>query len=249
MNSTVLLACIGFAAVSCGVERRSSTESSSHQHEVPNGENSLDVIVTTTVLTEEEIQARGYSLEYSELYMDELARFQNGAVAGAAAYLQGVALVNTLAGVAQVLMGDKSSIEARSLGNAVPAEADPLSLVGSVPVKVVLNKSVKSFLGATILNLDYKIEARTQAKFDGRGQFIIDLRFVPLSVQIDPMYSIKVAGLSSMPVNVGTEKNAISQLDAAISFYLSGFSGSKLITDEVTVRGDRSKIEVQSKDF
>ncbi len=249
MYRYVFCAFLPLALVGCGSESLRDRNELTDVNTKADGDRILDVVVTTKILSDLEVSQRGYELDSVESASSEHVHAESGSATESGVGLVGWTMINTLAGVTQVLLRDDSSIEGKSLGHAIPVDATSLSLVGGLTNKVVLNKTVKSLFGSTILSIDYKIEARTQAKFQGHGQYIVDVRFVPLSLEIDPLYSIKVSSLSSEAANVGTEKNVIAMIDASVSFYLRGLGGGKMVSDEVSVRGDQSKVDVKSKDF
>ncbi len=163
-------------------------------------------------------------------------------------------LVNTLAKTAfDILRSEEDQPYATiQLGEALPGGADWTKLIGGQRVIATYNKTIESLTGLTdILNIDYEIAYDTNVKHSkSAGSFIRNLRFSPLKVKVDPLYTLKVSSYSTSPVNVGTAANPIARLDVELTFAIDSWVSSlNIAKDRFYFYGDSTEFDVTQGEF
>ncbi len=197
-----------------------------------------------------------YRFETRELSQAELLQFGYGGLAGEdslppvdsvsvdeiQSQATTVSLVNAAAGIVQkLLVPGESKTVATLIGQAIPNGVKPFDLSKGKVGSHVYEKKLNGVLGFSVVKMHYKIGYQYAANYKGKGAYLTNVKFVPLRVETDVLWSLRAESLSEEPVNSGTKTNPNATLGFSLTFTAKG-SGTRTVTDEFELEASSGKL-------
>lgn len=156
---------------------------------------------------------------------------------------------NTLAGLVQkVLPSSGTDLAPTILGHALPDRARVFDMTGCREKTKGYEKKLTSLLGADLIRLEYRVSYLYGCQHQGKGQYLGNVRFTPIHVKTDPLWSLTASAVSQVPVNAGSTAAPVAKLGFAITFSAGGV-GSRLTTDEFTVEAKSGELTAEIRQF
>ena len=155
-------------------------------------------------------------------------------------------IVNDLVGFGlSLLTPGTNNVAPKKVAEARPADVDPSSLSGGVPVQpgeMNAYRKVWTKLGVEVMSLVYTMQYRTKQKYLG-GKYLTNVMFVPFASETCVLCTLTPEYASEDAVNVGTHAAPIGSVRVLLSFKAS-FGVSMSTLDTFTFRADKSIPEV-----
>lgn len=224
-----------------------------------------DFIVETFEISQQNLQPSGEELESikasisaQQESLNTQPKVENGGIIERSVLEDGIGdridtvtrIVNAFADIMKkVVAPDTPLMKGNVIAEARPEGLQPIDLQNSKYAGKTFKKRVKSLMGFTLVETEYKITYAYAADNNGKGQYIPYVLFTPMKIVLDPLWHLEADSLSLAPRNSGTLENPIAALEFNLAFKAKGLTGTVMAADTFSLNAQTGELVFDGRDF